>query len=294
MIQSTSRFLLLAAGVTFVASIAFAQESGRPAGSMDDAAAAQAPARPARGSPGAAEATRAFLGLGVAPDKVAADRGAPAYAQNCAACHGPDARGGIGPNLLYSTEVLSDDRGEKLVPFLRVGRPDKGMPSFASLGDATLKDITEWLHLQVENYANRGTYQNTNNVMAGDAKKGAAYFRANCTSCHSATGDLKGIASRLRPLELQKQMIFPPREDHPSRMLTARVTGPAGSAEGRLKVLDDFTVAVIDKDGLTHAFARGPDVKVEIHDPLAWHRAFAFRLKDRDMTDLVTYLGTLK
>jgi hypothetical protein len=77
-------------------------------------------------------------------------------------------------------------------------------------------------------------------------------------------------------------------------MLTARITSPLGSADGRLTVYDDFTVAVIDKAGLTHAFARGPNVKVEVHDPLEWHRNFAFRLKDRDMTDLVTYLGTLK
>lgn len=291
MIRSTSQFLLLASGVTLLASIAFAQAQ-RPGGSIDDAAAAQRAA--GRGGPGAAEATRAFLGLGAAPDKVAAGRGAPVYAQNCAACHGPDARGGIGPNLLYSNQVLGDDHGEKLVPFLRAGRPDKGMPPFASLGDAALKDVAEFLHLQVENYANRGTYQNTNNVMAGDPKKGAAYFRANCTSCHSVTGDLKGVAARMRPLELQKEMIFPTREGHPSRMLTARITSPLGSADGRLTVYDDFTVAVIDKAGLTHAFARGPNVKVEVHDPLEWHRNFAFRLKDRDMTDLVTYLGTLK
>ncbi|HEV2594927.1 MAG TPA: c-type cytochrome [Sphingomicrobium sp.] len=294
MIQSTSRFLLLASGVTLLASIAVAQVARRPGGSIDDAAAAQRPGGPGKGGQGGAEATRAFLGLGAAPDKVAAGRGAPVYAQNCAACHGPDARGGIGPNLLYSNQVLGDDHGEKLVSFLHGGRPEKGMPAFASLGDATLKDVTEWLHLQVENYANRGTYQNTNNVMMGDAKKGASYFRANCASCHSVTGDLKGVAVRYRPLELQKEMIFPSREDHPTRMLNARITSPTGSTEGRLKVLDDFTVAVVDKDGLTHAFSRGPNVKVEIHDPLQWHRAFAFRLKDRDMTDLVTYLGTLK
>jgi mono/diheme cytochrome c family protein len=283
--------MLLASGLTLLASITYGQAQ-RPGGSVDDAAAAQRTA--GRGGPGAAEATRAFLGLGAAPDKVAAGRGAPIYAQNCAACHGPDARGGIGPNLLYSDQVLGDDHGEKLVPFLHQGRPDKGMPSFASLGDPALKDVTEFLHQQVENYANRGTYQNTNNVMTGDPKKGAAFFRANCAACHSTTGDLKGIASTLKPLQLQKEMIFPTRDGHPARTLTARVTSPAGSVDGRLTVFDDFTVALVDKNGLTHAFARGPGIKVVVHDPLEWHRDFAFRLKDRDMTDLVTYLGTLK
>src|SRR5262249_9252975 len=63
--------------------------------------------------------TRTFLGLGEAPDKAAAARGAPLFQANCAACHGQQARGAIGPNLITSDEVLSDDHGEKLVPYLK-------------------------------------------------------------------------------------------------------------------------------------------------------------------------------
>lgn len=309
--------LLLAATAIFGASVAIGQQQS--GGSNDDMGAAvpadrkpgtppkagqpaPAPAPGPRGQSvgrgagreGAAEATRAFLGLGAAPDAAAALRGTPVYAQNCAGCHGPDARGGIGPNLLYSSQVLDDDHGEKLVPFLRVGRAEKGMPAFASLGDPTLKDVSEFLHQQVENYANRGTYQNTNNIMTGDSHRGAVYFTQNCAQCHSPTGDLKGVGSRFRPLDLQRAMIFPPRDGHPGRAVTARITGPTGAAEGRVTTLDDFTISVVDRAGTVHAYRRGPDVKVVFADPLQWHGDFAFRLKDRDMTDLVTYLGTLK
>jgi mono/diheme cytochrome c family protein len=280
-------------------SVAFAQQ--RPADTADDAAAAvQRPANAPAAQPGPArrgnnaEATRAFLGLGVAPDMVAAERGKPIYAQNCAACHGPDARGGIGPNLLYSSQVLDDDHGEKLVPFLKVGRPDKGMPSFAALPERDLTDITEFLHLQVENYANRGTYQNNNNVMVGDAKAGAAYFRKNCVECHSATGDLKGVGGRIRPLDLQRAMIFPSREDHPKRAIRATVTTAEGTAEGVVTKIDDFVIVLTSDDGTVRPFARGDGVAVALKDPLAWHKAFAYRLKDKEMTDLVTYLGGLK
>src|SRR6516162_8590136 len=38
-------------------------------------------------------ATRAFLGLGPMPDKVAATRGAPQFVENCSICHGKAARG---------------------------------------------------------------------------------------------------------------------------------------------------------------------------------------------------------
>ncbi len=34
------------------------------------------------------------------------------------------------------------------------------------------------------------------NVLVGDAKAGAAAFGTLCSSCHSVTGDLKGIASK--------------------------------------------------------------------------------------------------
>ena len=298
--------LSLMIGAVLVGGIAVAQNRpsapDRPApaatqagdGATDDAAAAMGAKPGAAKRRGGAEALRAFLGLGVAPDAIAAGRGQPIFAQNCAACHGPDARGGMGPNLLYSGQVLDDDHGEKLSAFLKVGRPEKGMPPFASLGDRDLIDIAEFLHLQVENYANRGTYQNNNNILAGDAAKGAAYFRKNCVACHAATGDLKGIAARYRPLDLQRAMIFPPREDHPARAIRATVTTSAGAVEGRVTKVDDFTIVLVDAQGTVHAFRRDDGVRVALHDPLEWHQRFSYRLKDKDMTDLVTYLGSLK
>jgi mono/diheme cytochrome c family protein len=285
--------IMTSAGALLLTGIAVAQK--RPENSLDDAAGAISQQPPAQAQRrGNAEATRAFLGLGAAPDAAAAARGAPIYAQNCAGCHGNDARGGIGPNLLYSGQVLDDDHGEKLAPFLKAGRPDKGMPGFASLADKDLTDVAEFLHLQVESYANRGTYENKNNIMTGNAKKGAAYFKANCASCHSVSADLKGIGAKFRPLDLQKNMIFPSREDQPQRAVRATVTTPRETVEGKVTKIDDFEIVLLDKEGRVHAFRRGPDVGVVLKDPLAWHKSFAFRLKDQDMTDLVTYLGGVK
>src|SRR4051812_14109468 len=103
-----------------------------------------------------ANATREFLGLGAKPDKEAAGRGAPRFQQNCAFCHGPQARGATGPSLITSDVVLGDDHGEHMVPYVKNGRPDKGMPAFGNMPERELKDIAEFLHLQVEEVANRG------------------------------------------------------------------------------------------------------------------------------------------
>jgi len=293
-----ARVALIAACVASAVGGAFGQ-SGKRADTIDDAAGAvSAPGGPnqsqERRDGNAAEATRAFLGLGAAPNGAAAARGTPIYAQNCAGCHGQDARGGIGPNLLYSTQVLDDDHSEKLVAFLKVGRTDKGMPAFAQESDRTLTDVAEYLHLQVEKYANRGTYQNTNNIMTGSAAAGAAFFKQNCITCHSADRDLKGVGARMRPLDLQHAMIFPPREDHAERAMRATVSWRGTTTEGIVTKIDDFEIVVTDKNGEVHPFRRGPDVAVALHDPLEWHKAFAYRVNDKQMTDLVTFLGALK
>ena len=241
-----------------------------------------------------ARATREFLGLGVAPDAAAAARGKPVFQAQCAACHGAEARGGIGPNLIYSSVVLDDDHGEKLAPFLKVGRPSKGMPPFASLDDQQLKDVAEFLHQQVESVANRGTYENRNNIVVGDPARGAKYVKSNCSACHSVTGDLKGLAARYRPLDLQRNWIFPQRPDDGPRAFRAVVTTPQGVFKGRVRQVDDFRIVIVDDTETVHAFARDKSVKVQIVDPLAAHREIARTVKDRDLHDVTAYLETLK
>ena len=51
------------------------------------------------------------------------------------------------------------------------------------------------LHRQIAAAAERGSYVRLN-VFSGNAKAGEAYFNGNvgkCSTCHSPTGDLKGI-----------------------------------------------------------------------------------------------------
>lgn len=241
-----------------------------------------------------AASTRAFLGLGPAPDKAAAARGAPIYQQNCAFCHGAQARGAEGPNLIVSDLVLSDDHGEHLVPFLKVGRPEKGMPSFKTLSDEQLKDVTEFVHLQIENVANRGTYQ-AENILVGDAAKGKAYVEANCMSCHTEA-TFAHIASKYRSADqLQRNWVWPTRPADNSLAVTATVKEPDGTViDGRLTQISDFKVTVVDAAGKAHAIDRIPGVEVRTKDPLAPHEALLTTLKNDDMHNVTSYLETLK
>jgi cytochrome c oxidase cbb3-type subunit III len=241
-----------------------------------------------------AASMRAFLGLGPAPDKAAAERGAPIFQQNCAFCHGAQARGASGPNLVVSDVVLGDDHGEHLVAFLKAGRPEKGMPAFSSLSDDQLKDVTEFVHQQVEDVANRGTYR-LQSILVGDAAKGKTYVASHCMSCHSdATFD--HIAGKYRTADqLQRGWVWPNRPPDNSLAITASVKEPDGTVlTGRVTQISDFRITVTDSAGQPHAVDRTPGVEVQTKDPLAPHEALIMTLKNDDMHNVTSYLETLK
>lgn len=248
---------------------------------------AQAPAASRLG-----ESVREFLGLGPPPDAAAAKRGAPIYASNCAFCHGPLARGAEGPSLVYSELVLEDEHGSTLAEFLKRGRPEKGMPAFATLSDEQRKDLAEFLHQQIEDVANRGTYQ-IKNILLGDPGKGASYVAAHCLNCHSLTGDLKGLGGKWRPVDLQRYWIMPPRTGG-ARAITATVHSPQATWRGRVQQIDDFRIVLVQDSGESVAIARDPGVAVELHDPLAPHVAMVGNVADSDMINVTAYLETLE
>lgn len=238
--------------------------------------------------------TREFLGLGPAPDKAAVARGAPLFLRNCAFCHGPAARGAEGPSLITSDLVLGDDHGEHLVLFLKNGRPEKGMPAFSTMSEAQLKDITEFVHQQVEDVANRGAYH-VLNILVGNVEKGRVYVEANCKACHS-TASFAHIASKYRsPDQLQRGWIWPSRPANGSLAVTATVqTANGDPILGRVTELSDFRITLVDHAGQQHVIDRRPGVDVKINDPLAAHQAMIMTLRNNDMHDVTAYLETLK
>jgi mono/diheme cytochrome c family protein len=133
-------------------------------------------------------------------DKAAVARGGKIFDAKCASCHGDNARGGNGKpgaDLIRSSIVQMDHGGRELPEFLKFGRPEKGMPKFDLSHDEGV-DLATWLHYQVTVAADRGAYVKFN-IFSGDAKAGEAFFNGpvgKCNTCHSVTGDLKGIGQK--------------------------------------------------------------------------------------------------
>ena len=247
----------------------------------------------ARRRGGGAAGTREFLGLGAAPDAAAAKKGEPLYKQNCATCHGADARGAQAPNLVRSVPVLHDEKGEEIGPILKAGRP--GMPPFPGLSNDEIYSIAQFLKMQVELAANRGTYGQTygdlRNKVTGDAKAGAAFFQMHCTTCHSPTGDLAKIGAKFQQAQQLQQRFLWPAATGPAK---AKVTTADGrSVSGAVSRQDDFFVSIYDAAGDYHNWPLDK-VKVEIEDKLQGHRALLPKYSNAQIHDMTAYLVTLK
>jgi cytochrome c oxidase cbb3-type subunit 3 len=241
-------------------------------------------------------------------DPAAADRGRKVWASECIDCHGTQARGGDkGPNLVRSVIVLRDRYGSQIGPFLKKGHKlQSGTPS-ANLTDAQIQDLAHFLRQKVNDGLRGSPLFQVQNILTGDPKAGAAYFNGDgkCTTCHSPTGNLAGIGGRLEPVDIQQRFLFPatgrggrgrgaPAGPNPNAV---RVTvTPAGGAPvtGVLVQMDDFYVTLRDADGALQTIRRGPTVKVEKTDPLAFHNELLDKITDKNMHDVVAYLETLK
>jgi cytochrome c oxidase cbb3-type subunit 3 len=145
--------------------------------------------------------------------------------------------------------------------------------------------------------------------ITGDAKAGEAFFNGagKCTGCHSATGDLKGVGSRMNPTILQGRMVYPrgsgtygapntPQGAKPDKPLIATITTPDGkTVKGDVVEISDFIVTVKQADGAERTFTRNGDTpRVAITDPLQAHIDLLLTMTDKTMHDLTAYLVTLK
>ena len=143
-------------------------------------------------------------------DPAAVERGQKLLVDQCGFCHGANARGGSGgPDLTRSTLVQTDEDGKQLGEFLAAGRPDKGMPKF-DLPRAQVSDLAAFLHSAIYLNSNRRLYKILD-IVVGDPKAGEAYFNGagRCSTCHSPTGDLKGVGAKYEPATLQGRLLLP-------------------------------------------------------------------------------------
>lgn len=284
------RLRVLFAAVLVMPAICFAQQPATNA----------TPAVPGgRGRGGSAYPIRASA------DPALIAKGQQIFGVNCAFCHGSDARGGEGgPNLIRSQIVMDDQNGELVAQVVQNGRPDRGMPKFDLTND-DVSAIAAFIHSF--RVAAGPDLVASSSIVIGDAKAGQAFFNGDgkCSTCHSVTEDLAGIASKYDPRILQNRIVYPGAgrgfgatavATAPPPPITVTVTLASGQKiDGKLDRIDDFIVSLIDSSGKHFAFERDGDVpRVEIHNPLQAHRDKLPLITDDEIHNLTAYLMTFK
>ncbi len=226
--------------------------------------------------------------LAATPDAAAIESGRKEFVQSCGFCHGNDATGSRAPDLIRSPLLSHDENGETIGPVIRNGRPDKEMPAFPN---ANVANIAAFLHsraLAALRSASVPKDYPLEKLLTGNASAGKAYFNTKCQSCHSPSGDLKGIAKKFTPIDLQSRFLYPR-----GMKSTAKVTLSSGEqVTGKVTHLDEFTIALTDDAGWYRSY-RLKNVKVEVKDPLDVHRQLLQEYSDKDVHNIFAYLETL-
>ena len=316
-----TRFLAALAVAAVMASLVFAQEQPPPPSDQPPGQ-TQAPGQAAggrgRGGPGrAGRGAAPARGGGRSPDgfpqfirPLASQdvllRGQSLYQGNCESCHAADLRGVLnkGPNLLRSAVAMDDEHGELIGPNV-----SKHNPPLNLVADDTVA-ISEYIHSILATMGAQGSPPGRNpvglqlNVLVGDAQAGKAYFDGHCASCHSATGDLKGIAAKYPdPRALQNAWVAGASgaggfggASETGRAVTVQM--PNGQKiDGKLVREDDFDVVLTVTDGARRYIPITKGVTVNVADPQAAHKKMVLELDDpenKNMHDVTAYLATLK
>jgi len=275
--------------VVSVVAVAHAQR-GRGAGG----AAAGAPQGRGQGSPASQRPPQTATPQQYQPEQIEAGRAR--FGAQCGFCHGRDAAGGeSGPDLTRSELVATDVRGDRIGPVVRAGR--NGMPPF-NLSEGDLLAIVAYIHdqkTQADAAVGGRRSVDVADLQTGNATAGKKYFDGACTKCHSASGDLAGLATRVQGLTLLQRMLYPngpPRD--PNRAAQVTVTLPDGQrVTGRLTYRDEFTIALTDASGWYRSWA-AKLVRFTVDDPLQAHVEQLGKYTDADMHDVFAYLQTLR
>lgn len=244
------------------------------------------------------------------PDVLA--RGKALYETNCASCHAVDLRGtadGKNPNLLRSGTALSDKQGEQIGASIARHNPP------LTLAKADSDAIAEYIHSIHATMGGQGSPPGRNptnvvlDVLVGDPAAGQTVFAAACATCHSLTGDLKGIGSRYPDARtLQNAWVAGSsgrfggggggRGGGGGAGNPATVTMADGSKlQGTLVRKDDWLVILTLADGTRKSMPRTPGMKIDVTDRQDAHKKMVLELDDptnKKMHDVTAYLWTVK
>jgi putative heme-binding domain-containing protein len=225
-------------------------------------------------------------------DRQAITNGAAMFRNRCAGCHGPDARGYLGPDL---TGVWSSGRtDDRLFDIVRRGIPGSEM---APADPQRVPDVDIWKILA---YLRTTTAVPTAPV-AGDAENGDRLFRATCSGCHTVNGrggqlgpDLSRIGSGRPRAGLLSKLRGTIEVIRPGYEPVTLVTREGERIRGVKKNEDEFSIQIMDTRERVQGFLKANLTELTNDRQSLMPVYGADRLNDRDLDDLLRYLTSLR
>lgn len=209
--------------------------------------------------PHAAEAVNPFSG-----QKQAIDAGEQRFKQSCAACHGPEAEGGRGPNLADNGD-LQTMTDERLFHIIKDGIAGTAMPA------SNLPDNATW---EVAAYLQNLNSPISENPVQGDPEAGRKlyYGQARCSECHAIRGyggilgsDLTNVGAQMTAKQLRQAIINPDAAPHFGYEKVTVIQKDGGEVRGVARNNSNYSIQVVDATGLVHMFEKS-DVKEIVFD----------------------------
>jgi cytochrome c oxidase cbb3-type subunit III len=220
-------------------------------------------------------------------------RGKRLFANNCAACHGPEGAGGRGANLAQpKLRRAPDDQALFLV--IRQGVPGTEMPP----GWMVLDEHEMW---QVAAYV-RTLGRVAPESVTGDAHNGANLFRAKgCMSCHQVSLEggvigppLTDIGAR-RGASYLRAVVLDPASSLPEEFLQVELLTRDGKRITGIRLNEDpYSIQVRDLSDHLLSFWKDELASLDKQPGRSPMPKFRGRLSDRELDDIVAYLVSLR
>jgi putative heme-binding domain-containing protein len=218
--------------------------------------------------------------------------GGAMFRTRCAGCHGPDARGYLGPDLTGVWATGSTD--DRLFDIVRRGIPGTEMTPADPL---RVNDRDIWQVL---------AYLRTLSAVAtapptGDAANGERLFRTNCSGCHLVNGrggqlgpDLSRIGAGRPRAGLLSKLRGTSGLIRPGYEPLLLVTREGERIRGLKKNEDEFSIQIMDTRERLQGFLKANLIELTMEKQSLMPVYGPERLNDHELDDLLRYLGGLR
>jgi len=214
--------------------------------------------------------------------------GASLFAVRCAECHGPDAKGRLGPDL--TRRWARGESDESAFRIIRNGVPGSSMPPSSAPDDELWAVVAHLRSISVMPPL----------VTTGDAGRGRALFEKECSGCHQVRGEGGALGPDLTTIgATRSRAALTTALRDPSASVALGFRGATFNVggervEGAVKGEDAFSLQVVTDDGELRAFPKR-DLDGLTRSATSLMPVFdASKLSDTALEDLLAYLGTLR